>query len=172
MTGPGIRAALVALVVGGTLLVLVPGVLVRSTGGFWPEPGPVAALGALLVLAGLVAVSWTIRDFAVTGRGTPNPLDPPRVLVTRGLYRRVRNPMALGFVTVLLGEAAVFGSIAMVVYALASLGAIHLLVVFHEEPANRRRFGAAFDAYCAKVPRWIPRLGALVRRSRRGRADP
>ena len=79
--------------------------------------------------------------------------------MTSGPYRYVRNPMALGFVTVILGEAALFDSIALLVYAAIAFGAIHLLVVVHEEPAHRRRFGAAFDAYYRQVARWIPRKG-------------
>ena len=35
--------------------------------------------------------------------------------------------------------------------------ACHAFVVGYEEPALRRSFGAEFSAFCANVPRWIPR---------------
>ena len=154
---PELRSVLVALVVGGTLLVLVPAYLLELQGGPTIAAVPLAVLGCVLVLAGLLVAFWSTQELAMIGRGTPNPLDPPRELVTSGPYRYVRNPMALGFVTVLLGEAALFRSTALLVYAAIAFCAIHLLVVVHEEPAHRRRFGPAFDAYCRQAARWIPR---------------
>lgn len=155
---PELRAVLVAVVVGGTLLVLVPAYLLSGRGAATAAV-PQAALGCGLVLVGLLVALWSTRELAVSGRGTPNPLDPPHQLVTTGPYRYVRNPMALGFVTVVLGEAALFESIALLVYAAIAFCAIHLLVVVHEEPAHRRRFGAAFDAYSREVARWTPCRG-------------
>ena len=161
--GSGTRTALYVPFFVSIMLVLVPYALL-SSGGTFSLASPAQALcGSLLIVLGLSAGSWTIWDLAVSGRGTPNPLDPPRELVTRGLYRYVRNPMALGFVTTLLGQAALFHSIALLTYALIAFGAVHLLVVLHEEPAHRRRFGAAFETYCSAVPRWMPRLGASRR---------
>jgi protein-S-isoprenylcysteine O-methyltransferase Ste14 len=32
-----------------------------------------------------------------------------------------------------------------------------LVVVHIEEPALRKKFGAAYQEYCGSVPRWIPR---------------
>ncbi len=43
-------------------------------------------------------------------------------------------------------------------YAGAVFLGFHVFTVLYEEPAHRRRFGAAFDEYCRRVPRWIPRL--------------
>lgn len=155
---PGARAALYVPVVVGTLLILIPYCLLRAHGSLSLAPLPGVALGSALILSGFSASLWTIWDFAVSGRGTPIPLDPPRQLVTRGLYRYVRNPMAAGFVTTLLGQAVMFHSVALLAYALGCFGAIHLMVVLYEEPANHRRFGVTFETYCRAVPRWIPRL--------------
>ena len=44
----------------------------------------------------------------------------------------------------------------------------HLLVVRLEEPALRRRLGSAYDEYCRRVPRWIPRSAAEVWAAQRG----
>ena len=58
----------------------------------------------------------------------------------------------------LLGEAALLGSLPLLLWAAAvfAVNAVYLPLV--EEPGIRRRFGAEYDAYRADVPRWIPRL--------------
>jgi protein-S-isoprenylcysteine O-methyltransferase Ste14 len=98
-----------------------------------------------------------IWDFAVAGRGTLAPVDPPRHLVVRGLYRYVRNPMYVGVVTILLGEALLFRSLALLCYAGIFLFVVHLFIVVYEEPALRRQFGESYENYCRRVHRWLPR---------------
>lgn len=59
-----------------------------------PEPWSAVQYAALLVLCvGVVTYFWCLWDFVVSGRGIPLPLDHPKHLVVRGLYRYVRNPM-------------------------------------------------------------------------------
>jgi protein-S-isoprenylcysteine O-methyltransferase Ste14 len=111
--------------------------------------GLLSALGAALVLPSM----W---NFAVVGRGTPAPIDPPRVLVTRAWYRRVRNPMYIGIATIIIGEGVMFRSWTLLGYAVLFLVFCHLFVVLYEEPALRRKFGASYETYRAAVPRWIP----------------
>ncbi len=129
----------------------------------WP-PDASRALGFVPMLFGLgvyVACAWR---FAVEGLGTPAPYDPPRRLVTGGLFRWTRNPFYVGIVSILLGEAALFASRAMLWYALALAVAFHLRVLLYEEPELRRLFGDAFERYAADVPRWVPRLTRRARR--------
>ena len=117
---------------------------------------PVHALGLPLQLAGTAVLLWCVRDFAVHGRGTLAPVDPPRQLVAEGLYRWVRNPMYVGVVTVLLGHALWFGSRSLVLYAFCVFVAFHLFVTLYEEPTLGARFGDSYRRYRAAVPRWIP----------------
>ena len=117
-------------------------------------------LGLLLIAVGLVPLLVSIRDFAVSGRGTLAPVDPPRRLVRVGLYRHVRNPMYVGVVTALFGEALFFQSRALAIYAVVAWLAFHLFVVLYEEPHLRDTFPEDYEAYRAAVPRWIPRLRA------------
>jgi protein-S-isoprenylcysteine O-methyltransferase Ste14 len=72
------------------------------------------------------------------------------------VYRIVRNPMYAGIVLVLLGEAIVFASWGLLLYALLLWGAFSLTVVGYEEPALREQFGDDYEAYSRAVPRWIP----------------
>jgi protein-S-isoprenylcysteine O-methyltransferase Ste14 len=99
-------------------------------------------------------VLWTAGLFAVQGRGTPLPLDPPRTLVVAGPYRYVRNPMYVGALLALLGYAAWFQSAWLLGYAGAVALAFHAFVVLYEEPHLGRVFGEAYRRYCEAVPRW------------------
>jgi protein-S-isoprenylcysteine O-methyltransferase Ste14 len=112
---------------------------------------PLAAVGAGVLLVCIV-------DFARKGRGTLAPVDPPRNLVASGLYRHVRNPMYFGAVALLVGQAMLFESKSVLLYAGLSWLASHLFVLAYEEPHLKRTFGAEYEEYRAGVPRWLPRL--------------
>lgn len=92
------------------------------------------------------------------GSGTLAPWDPKTRLVVRGPYRCVRNPMISGVLFVLLGEAALVGSVPLLIWfgAVLAVNAIYLPLV--EEPGLSRRFGEDYEAYRAHVPRWLPRV--------------
>jgi protein-S-isoprenylcysteine O-methyltransferase Ste14 len=76
----------------------------------------------------------------------------------RGPYRHVRNPMISGVFAVLLGEAALLGSLPLLAWAAAFAAANTIWMPLVEEPGLVRRFGADYEAYRANVPRWVPRL--------------
>jgi protein-S-isoprenylcysteine O-methyltransferase Ste14 len=140
----------------GTVTIVVPALILWLWGS---DVRPVTAVpGALLVAAGLFLVVWTIRLFVVVGRGTLAPWDPTAALVARGPYRYVRNPMITGVATILAGQAVFFRSwgiaIELVVFVLVNA----LYFPFVEEPGLRRRFGTEYEEYCARVPRWLPRV--------------
>ncbi len=124
-------------------------------------PGALGVAGGVVMAAGLGLVAWCFYDFAARGRGTPAPWDPPRRLVVGGPYRRVRNPMYLGILAILVGEAIFFRSAALVLWAAITAVAFHLAVVLYEEPGLRDRFGVDYDRYLADVPRWLPRLRSI-----------
>jgi len=148
-------------------LILVPGPLLfwapykiglsGSGGQFHPELFGYTAL--LPWLGGTIVLLWSCGEFALKGKGTPAPIDPPGVLVANGLYRFVRNPMYLGALLILLGHVLWFQSFRLLLYVAAITVAFNLFVVFYEEPFLRRRFGASYEEYCQRVPRWIPRGG-------------
>jgi protein-S-isoprenylcysteine O-methyltransferase Ste14 len=116
-------------------------------------------LGLAIVAAGLAIVVECFVRFAVKGIGTPAPLAPTRHLVVTGLYRHVRNPMYVGVVAAIFGQALYFGSVTLIPYGGAVWGGFFAFVFFYEEPALTRQFGAEYEAYRAHVPRWLPRLG-------------
>lgn len=115
-------------------------------------------VGMVIGAAGAVVALWCIFTFAVVGRGTPAPFDPPRRLVIRGPYRFVRNPMYIGAGLALAGAALFYGSWPLLGYAGLFFLATHLFVVLYEEPALRETFGQEYGAYCGRVRRWWPRV--------------
>jgi protein-S-isoprenylcysteine O-methyltransferase Ste14 len=143
------------IVVPGTAAGIVPLVIARGR-AVSSMPAMVAA-GLVLLVTGGAVYAWCVWDFATFGRGTPLPIDAPRRLVTRGLYRFTRNPMYLGVLCAAAGWPAIFASIWLLLYAAVLALAFHLFVVLYEEPRLRVLFDAEYDAYCRTVPRWIPR---------------
>jgi protein-S-isoprenylcysteine O-methyltransferase Ste14 len=119
---------------------------------------PVRVIGAVLIGLGLPVLLDSFMRFAVQGLGTPAPISPPRHLVVSGFYRHVRNPMYVAVVSVILGQALLFGNRAILVYGLVVWACCHLFVVGYEEPTLARTFGAEYDAFRANVRRWLPRL--------------
>ncbi len=119
---------------------------------------PIRALGVLLIVLGIPVLLESFARFALQGVGTPAPVFPTRHLVVKGFYRYVRNPMYLAVVSVILGQGVILGNVSLLVYgALVWLG-FHLFVLAYEEPTLQKTFGAEYDAFCANVPRWVPRL--------------
>jgi protein-S-isoprenylcysteine O-methyltransferase Ste14 len=151
-----LKNLLFTVLVPGTVAVFIPyRIVVQGTQGpvfeisrvFWSSP---------LFVIGASIYFWCLWDFAVVGRGTPAPIDPPKQLVVRGLYRHVRNPMYLGVLLVIAGWAVWSRSSAVLEYGLGVAALFHLFVVLVEEPLLRRQFGASYESYCRAVGRWVP----------------
>lgn len=119
---------------------------------------PVHVLGALLTTSGAILLLTCIWEFARSGRGTLSPVDPPKELVLKGLYRYVRNPMYVSVLTIVLGEILLTRSAPLMFYWLAFFTAANLFVVGYEEPYLRRQFGDSYARYTGSVGRWIPRF--------------
>jgi protein-S-isoprenylcysteine O-methyltransferase Ste14 len=153
-------AAVVILPV--TVTILVPvwiaqelGVSLRpseTTGGL-----AVQIVGLQAVGAGIALFVWSLRRFATDGRGTLAPWDPPKMLVVRGPYQYVRNPMISGVMFVLVGEALVLLSWPHAAWAamFVVLNLVHIPLI--EEPRLLRRFGPGYEVYRQAVPRFFPR---------------
>jgi protein-S-isoprenylcysteine O-methyltransferase Ste14 len=64
----------------------------------------------------------------------------------------------MGVALVIIGQAVLFRSLHLLLYAAAMLCIAHIFVVFYEEPTLRRQFGEFYEEYVRSVPRWIPKL--------------
>jgi protein-S-isoprenylcysteine O-methyltransferase Ste14 len=152
------RALTYATLFIGFFLVAVPQRILRAVGIVRPaEVGVQQQIGlVLLALGGALAV-WCILTFALIGKGTPAPFDPPRKLVRGGPYRWVRNPMYIGAGAVLVGTALFYHSAALMAFAAGFLMVAHIFVVLYEEPTLERTFGAPYADYRNAVRRWAPK---------------
>lgn len=154
-----LRAVTYATLFIGLLLVFLPARLLSWSGVTSPPAiGLAQVAGILLTAVGAALALSCILTFALLGKGTPAPFDPPRRLVIRGPYKYVRNPMYLGAATALTGAALFYESAILASYVAVFLLVTHLFVLWYEEPTLRATFGAEYDGYCLKVRRWWPRL--------------
>lgn len=151
-----LKSLLFLLVAPGMVTGYIPLALLRW--GSKIETGIFAYLAFPLWLIGGVILLWSFWNFLREGHGTPAPIEPPRELVAAGFYRYVRNPMYVGVSAIILGHFLWFGSWNLLIYAIVVFMAFDTFVKYYEEPTLKRKFGAAYEEYCRRVPRWIPRL--------------
>src|SRR5688500_1396956 len=155
-----LRALVFFLVVPGTVLGLIPYLLVGRSDAMTTVPAAARWLGGLLALVGVGVIAWCSIDFVRRGRGTPAPYDPPRDLVAAGLYRHVRNPMYLGAGATVLGEALWTWRIELLAHAACSgrlpplralLRGAHAACQLRRVVRALLRAGAALDPAPARV---------------------
>jgi protein-S-isoprenylcysteine O-methyltransferase Ste14 len=138
------------------LLLLIP------SRRFTADPAVPGLIGFLVAVVGQVWRICTI-GLAYIIRGGRGRKVYAEELVTAGLYGHVRNPMYVGNTFLIIGLALASNSwVFALIGAPLALG-MHTMIVAAEENFLRNKFGAQFDAYCARVPRWVPRLSGLLR---------
>src|SRR3984893_18713044 len=149
-----------------SVTLVVPALIVFPAGVRAPHLGAAATVGlitvgCLLIAAGLALMIWTNVLFDRVGEGTlglGNVMGEPVHLVVRGPYRHVRNPMITGVLCILLGEAAVTASGALLLWFAIFLTFQATAIRFWEEPHLTDRYGSEYVEYRRNVPRWIPRI--------------
>jgi len=124
------------------------------------DPALAGLIGFLIAVVGQVARVGTI-GLAYIIRGGKDHKVYAEELVTSGLYSHCRNPMYVGNFFLLLGLAIATNSWLFTLVGIPLSLAMHKAIVAAEENFLRNKFGAQFDAYCARVPRWVPRLAGL-----------
>jgi protein-S-isoprenylcysteine O-methyltransferase Ste14 len=151
-----LRSLLFLIVAPGMVAGYIPLGLLRW--GSKVETGVFAYLAFPLWFLGGMILLWSFWNFLAQGRGTPAPIDPPKELVAVGFYRYVRNPMYVGIFAMNIGHFLWFGYRNLLIYAIVVFIAFHTFVIYYEEPTLKRQFGAAYEEYLRRVPRWIPRF--------------
>lgn len=121
-------------------------------GGAWIVP-----IAWIMIALGVVFLLHAFALFALH-RGTPAPVAPTETLVVTGVYRFVRNPMYLAVLTIILGQALLFGSWGLVLYAMIAFATVAAFVKGYEEPTLTRTYGEQYLNYHRNVPAWWPRL--------------
>lgn len=151
-----LRALLAFLMVPVVVAGIVPFIIANND----PFKGNGSIAGLLLLGMGLLILLWCVRDFYISGKGTLAPWDPPKNLVTVGLYRYVRNPMYVGIMFILSGWAIVTASPVVFGFTLLLFMMFYIRVKTHEEPWAESNFGQEWLVYKNNVPRWLPQLEA------------
>lgn len=152
-----IGSAVFFCIAPGSVAGLIPWWITRWCAGEGAAPNT-TIIGWLFIAIGAAVLIECFIRFARTSGGTPAPLAPSERLVVTGLYRFVRNPMYVGVLMLILGQALVFASAALLAYGVAIWMAFHIFVVGFEERRLRAEFPEAYAAYFENVPRWLPRL--------------
>lgn len=138
----------------GTFAMLLPKALAEAMP---PTREPQVLAAAFLALAGASLAITATRAFAKAG-GTPEPLDPPLRLVNEGPYRYIRHPIQLAEILFVAAGLAWFPNRAVALYAAGFSLALKVPLRMLEEAKLAARFGAAYDAWRARVPAYVPRL--------------
>jgi protein-S-isoprenylcysteine O-methyltransferase Ste14 len=144
-------------------LVLIPAALIWLEGeiGITGFDFPAVKIPSVIIFA--VAGACGIHSgtmFALYGSGTPLPLQEPHRLVFRGLYRYVRNPMAMAGILQGVMVGLFVGSWVVIAYALLGIPAWNYLARPAEEEDLAERFGEEFESYRQQVKCWVPRFTA------------
>lgn len=146
-------------------VIVIPAIVLTISGAGIPRIAGASAaqvvasvLGLVLLTSGLVLVARSIAMLVSRGHGTLAPWDPPQRLVVGDVYAHCRNPMKAGLFLTLIGESVVANSIALAGWAVVFVLVNLVYVRLFEERGLRARFGASYASYCARVPRWWPRL--------------
>jgi protein-S-isoprenylcysteine O-methyltransferase Ste14 len=108
-----------------------------------------------LVLVGIATVGRLWCSLYISGHKN-------EALITTGPYSLSRNPLygfsLLGFAGIGFASETFTLGIVLIVAMLIGYPA----VIRQEEAVLRARFGAAFEDYCARVPRFLPKLSGYV----------
>lgn len=118
-----------------------------------PVPYGVRLIGLGLIVAGAMLLVASAVAFRAQ-KTTILPRETPRAMITTGLYARSRNPIYIGDALMLAGAALAWDAASLVLVP-AFMAVITRRFILGEEAGLRAAFGADFDAYAARVRRWI-----------------
>ena len=128
-----------------------------AVGGGVP-PAPVAALGLGLLATAVAVVA--IAQYQMGGSLRVGIPDEDTALVSRGLFRWVRNPIFVGMLLGVLGVALAIPALWSIAVCLGASAAIAYQVRLEEEHLLARH-GDAYRAYASRVGRFLPGVGRL-----------
>jgi protein-S-isoprenylcysteine O-methyltransferase Ste14 len=167
------RALLQVIAFAGLLVFVVPAIVIEGSARGWTNPldrpmWQISLIAQALAIPGVLGVS-AVQEFVQRGGGTPIPFDPPRRLVTTGVYAYVRNPMQLSAVVLLLLLGLALGNLWIGVSGLMAHVYSAGLAGWDEDEDLRRRFGNGWTDYRRTVRAWVPRVRPAVSEDRGAR---
>lgn len=144
----------------GTVTLLIPYFLYQylSEPTIYDDHIGLKIIGYCFLLIGLILFLSSIFLFSTKGKGTLAPWSPTSKLVIAGPYKFVRNPMIIGVISILAGEAFLLNTISILIWAMLFFVINTLNFEFVEEPKLERKFGDDYVSYKNNVNRWIPKI--------------
>jgi protein-S-isoprenylcysteine O-methyltransferase Ste14 len=130
-------------------------VLVLVRVGEAPFAWTLVAGGAILTLTGELIRLWGVHHIGAISRTRSERLGP---LVDTGPFALVRNPLYIGNILLWVGFALTARLVWFAPVIVVLLGVEYHAIVKWEEQLLATRLGDAYSAYCAHVPRWLPRI--------------
>jgi protein-S-isoprenylcysteine O-methyltransferase Ste14 len=141
--------ALAVVVVGVFLDWLLPAYVLQLLLSFAER----VTIGAILIGAGAALAIPAVLAFR-SARTHVEPWKPATALVTDGIFRWLRNPMYVALALLVAGIAVALASDWTLVMLLPGAFVLHVGVVKREERYLEAKFGNAYRAYKARVPRY------------------
>ena len=120
-------------------------------------PWPIRAAGAIIALGGL-ALLWRVHATLGENFSPWLELREEHTLVDSGPYARIRHPMYTAGFILALSFGLISGNLLMGTLPVLGLVPLVAVRVPDEERMMRQRFGEAYDAYCERTGRLLPRL--------------
>jgi len=141
----------------------------------WPlsPTVPEGVIGASMILAGVLVNLWADALFRRDRVGVC-PFSPVPRLIEDGPFRFTRNPMYAGLVLIPVGTSIAAGVPTNLWAPLAYAAWLHVRFVIPEEEFLRAQVGEAYEAYAARIPRWmgVPAVGGRASGAGRRAASP
>ena len=110
-------------------------------------------IGLLVTISGQLIRGVAI-SLAYIVRGGKDKKVHAENLVTEGFFNHGRNPLYVGNILMLIGVGILMNSVIFMCIFIPVFLFIYQAIVLAEENFLRNKFGAQFDAYCARVNRW------------------
>ncbi len=132
------------------------------SGGY---PSPWNLCGLLGIVGGTAVLAWIIvlhdREAPKHGWRMQPPFEPTRYLITSGPYAYTRNPIYVSHLTIWVGWAIFYGSVAVAAGVVVGWAVLAFVVVPYEEQGLVRQSGDPYIRYQQQVPRWFGRRTKL-----------
>jgi protein-S-isoprenylcysteine O-methyltransferase Ste14 len=129
----------------------------RFSWSYLPVPTSVRWLATSLLVPVLALFAWSLRTLGTNYRGGVG-LYASHDLVTTGPYRRIRHPLYVAFILIMLLTLLLSANWVLGVSGLVLVSSIAAARIPIEEAELRERFGDPWDAYCRRVGCLFPRL--------------
>jgi protein-S-isoprenylcysteine O-methyltransferase Ste14 len=160
MSSPLVRAGQFWFRYRGLLLPIAVVLYLLPSPHLMQDPAVAGLIGFAIALVGQAIRSANVGlEYII--RGGKDHKVYAETLVTGGIYSHVRNPMYVGNVFLVVGLAIASNSWVFVLAGIPIAVLMHVAIIAAEEEFLRNKFGAEFDAFCARSPRWIPKIAGL-----------